>query len=81
MGLLGASAAFQVVLVIMVDCGVWPFKGNAVFANTVASELFLQIAGMGLIAVKFLFSSQQNPVNVSKPDGKRVRRSPPAKPP
>jgi len=46
---------FQAVLIAMVGLAKWPFTGNSVFVNTVAGELFLQIAGMGYIIVRCLF--------------------------
>jgi hypothetical protein len=56
---------FQIVLVSSVGLGGWRFTGNAVFLNTIAGELFMQIAGMGYIVVKFLFQPKGNDVDDS----------------
>jgi hypothetical protein len=58
MGMLIASALFQAVLVVAVGLGRWEFKGQEVFLNTVAAQLFLQIAGMGYIVVRCLFPAR-----------------------
>ncbi|CAN5432522.1 hypothetical protein BH11ARM1_BH11ARM1_04610 [soil metagenome] len=55
MWLLCATSGFQAAFVVWVGVGWLPFEGHEVFVNTVAGELFLQIAGMGLIVVKCLF--------------------------
>jgi hypothetical protein len=57
--LLACSAAFQAALVWFVGAGVWSFERESKFLLTVASTLFLQIAGMGYIVVRCLFPEHQ----------------------
>lgn len=68
MGILSVAILFQIVLVSLVGSGLWKFEDNKVFVNTVAAELFLQIAGLGLVAVKCLFpASATNETGGTKP--------------
>ena len=56
---LSASMVFQGALVWSVGIGWLAFKDQSVFLNTVAGELFLQIAGMCLIVVRCLFPTAE----------------------
>jgi len=55
--LLFLSALFQGVLIAMVGSSQWKFTNHEVFLDTVAGEMFLQIAGLGYIVVRCLFPS------------------------
>ena len=63
------------VLVIFVGFGWWKFEKNEVFLNTVAAELFLQVAGMCLVLVKCLFPSNV----ISETEAKGKKEEPPKK--
>jgi hypothetical protein len=48
--------AFNIVLTILVGTKVLDFKDYQWFITAVTIETFLQVIGMGVVAVKFLFS-------------------------
>lgn len=56
-----ALIAFSIVLTVAVGFGLLNFLSYQWFITSVTVETFLQIVGMGYIAVKFLFSSGQQP--------------------
>jgi hypothetical protein len=47
---------FNVLLTAMVGMGCWDFANYQWFVTAVTVETFLQVVGMGYVAVRFLFS-------------------------
>lgn len=58
--ILGATTLFQATFIILIGCGLLPFKDHEIFLNTISSELFLQIAGLGYIVVRCLYPDGKN---------------------
>lgn len=58
-GWITALIAFNIVLTVLVGLGCLNFEKYQWFITAVTIETFLQIVGMGLIAVKYLFSDKK----------------------